>query len=53
MSAVVIISNGLLLYKRHIKGFKLHGVYVSSVADRGRTKNVLHLNQNATDCNRT
>ena len=38
MSVVVIISNGLLLYKRHIKCFKLHGVYVSSVADLDRTK---------------
>ena len=37
-SAVVIISKGLFLYKRHKKRFKLHCVYVSSVADLDRTK---------------
>ena len=38
MSAVVIIINGLLLYKRHIKHFKLHGFYVSFVADLDRMR---------------
>ena len=52
-SAVVIISKGLLLYKRHAKRFKMHGVYGSSVADLDRTKIVLRLGQNATDCIRT
>ena len=49
--AVVIISKGLFLYKRYKKCFKLHGMYVSSVADLGRTTktNVLRLGQNATD----
>ena len=37
-SAVVIISKGLFLYKRHKKRVKYHGVNVSSVGDLDRTK---------------
>ena len=33
-----MISNDVFLNKRHKKCIKLHGVYVSSVADPGRTK---------------
>ena len=31
-----MISNGLFLYKRQTKRFKMHGVYGSSVADIDR-----------------
>ena len=42
---------GLILIQKSQKCFKLHGVYVSSVADLGRTKKrvKLRLGQNATD----
>ena len=40
-SMVVIISKGLFLYKRHEKRFKLHGVFLSSVADLDRTQQTI------------